>query len=71
MQSEGAAGVEDVLYRRTRSALYDPDVRESIVTPIATQMAGLLDWSRDRVEKEVAAARARLAADLEFEPEPA
>ena len=71
VRSEGAARVEDVLYRRTRSALYDPEVRESIVTPIATLMAGLLDWSRDRVEKEVAAARARLAADLEFEPEPA
>ena len=71
VRSEGAATLEDVLYRRTRVALYEPDCREALVEPIARQMAGLLDWSEPRVEKEIERARARLAADLEFEPEPA
>ena len=70
VRSEGAATLEDVLYRRTRVALYEPDFREALVEPIARQMAPLLDWSEQRVEKEVELARARLAADLEFEPEP-
>lgn len=63
---EAAAGVEDVLYRRTRAALYEPEARGAIVAPLAARMARLLGWSAEKTEAEVAHARARLAADLAF-----
>lgn len=63
---EGAATVVDVLYRRTRFALYDPDVRERAVEPIAVRMGELLGWDAARREAEVARARALLASDLAF-----
>ena len=63
---EAAATVEDVLYRRTRAALYEPDARSAIVAPLAARMAGLLGWSPEKTEAEVAHARSRLDADLAF-----
>ncbi len=63
---EGAATVEDVIYRRIRSALYVPSARESGVEPVAARMAGLLGWGEDRTRDEVDAARQRLARDLDF-----
>ena len=66
---EAAATVEDVLYRRTRAALYEPDARSAIVAPLAARMARLLGWSAEKTEAEVAHARARLAADLAFASE--
>ena len=66
---EAAATVEDVLYRRTRAALYEPDARSAIVVPLASRMAALLGWSPEKTEAEVAHARSRLAADLAFASE--
>jgi glycerol-3-phosphate dehydrogenase len=63
---EGACHVEDVHYRRTRAALYDPAAREASVAPAAARMAELLGWSDARRAEEIASVRARLAADLEF-----
>jgi glycerol-3-phosphate dehydrogenase len=63
---EGAARLEDVHYRRTRAALYDPAAREAALAPAAERMAALLGWSDARREDEVAGVRARLAADLAF-----
>jgi len=68
---EGAATVEDVLYRRTRAALYEADARASIAAPIAARMRELLGWSDAQTSESLAQARARLAADLDFaEAEP-
>jgi glycerol-3-phosphate dehydrogenase len=67
---EAAATVEDVLYRRTRAALFEADARNSIAEPIARRMATLLGWSDEKRDTELAAARARLAADLDFSDEP-
>ena len=64
IEVEGAARVEDVLYRRTRSAIYDPDVREALVTPVARRMAEILHWDAGRTEGEMARVHARLTADL-------
>jgi glycerol-3-phosphate dehydrogenase len=64
---EGAETLEDVHYRRTRAALYDPSAREAAVAPAAARLAALLAWSAARCEDEVARTRARLAADLVFE----
>jgi len=63
---EGAATVEDVLYRRTRAALYEADARGSIAAPIAARMRELLGWSEAQANEQLANARARLAADLDF-----
>jgi glycerol-3-phosphate dehydrogenase len=63
---EGAATVEDVLYRRIRSALFVPEAREASVSRVAARLAVLLGWSRERRQAEVDRARARLEADLEF-----
>lgn len=66
VQVEGAVSVEDVLYRRTRVALYLPDEREALVQPIAERMRDLLGWSPERVETEVTQVRARLASEISF-----
>jgi glycerol-3-phosphate dehydrogenase len=66
---EGAETLEDVHYRRTRAALYDPSAREAAVAPAAARLAALLGWSDARRDQEIAHTRARLAADLVFEEE--
>jgi glycerol-3-phosphate dehydrogenase len=63
---EGAATLEDVIYRRTRLALYEPDARTSAVEPAADRMAQLLGWDEARRNREVEAVRARLAEELAF-----
>lgn len=68
---EAAATVEDVLYRRTRAALFESEARNLIAEPIAQRMAGLLGWSAEKAGAELASARSRLAADLDFADEPA
>lgn len=67
---EGALDTADVVYRRTRAALYDPDAREAIVRPVATRMARRLGWDEERIESEVHATCAQLATDLAFREEP-
>jgi len=68
---EGAATVEDVLYRRTRAALYEASARGSVAAPIAARMRELLGWSEAQAGEQLANARARLGADLDFvEQEP-
>jgi glycerol-3-phosphate dehydrogenase len=66
IEVEGAARLEDVLYRRTRAALYEPSVREALVEPIAERMAKRLGWGSARREHEISAARERLASELAF-----
>lgn len=66
VMKEGAARLEDVIYRRTRAALYDSDAVPRIVEPVARRMADLLGWSPQRTSDEVEGTRARMAADLNF-----
>jgi glycerol-3-phosphate dehydrogenase len=66
VRTEAAATLEDVLYRRIRTALYVPEARQGSVDATADRMAALLGWSDQRRRSEVAHARARLAADLAF-----
>lgn len=63
---EDACHLEDVLYRRTGTALYDPAGREAAVEPVAARMAELLGWSPAERVAEVARTRARQAQDLAF-----
>ena len=63
---EGAASVEDVIYRRLRTALYVPDAREASVEAAARRMALLLGWDDDERSRQVQSVRSLLAADLAF-----
>jgi glycerol-3-phosphate dehydrogenase len=62
---EGALALEDVFYRRTRAALYEPAASHWI-EPMASRMAKLLSWTEARRAAEVERVRRRRAADLEF-----
>jgi glycerol-3-phosphate dehydrogenase len=68
---EGASALEDVLYRRTRAALFLPAEAPALVEPAAARMAGLLGWSAERTRDEVRSVRERLAADRAFAASPA
>lgn len=61
---EGAARVEDVLYRRTRAALYEPRGRLELAEAIAEVMSRELDWSPDRGARELERVRAVVATEL-------
>jgi glycerol-3-phosphate dehydrogenase len=63
---EGAATVEDVLYRRMRAALYEPECCSALVEPLGRQMASLLSWDVERRDQEIARANDRLSRDLDF-----
>jgi glycerol-3-phosphate dehydrogenase len=71
VEMEAAASVEDVIYRRTRAALYEPGVRRDLVEPVAVRMGARLGWSRARIAAEIAGTCALLASELRFiEEEP-
>lgn len=66
IEQEGAATVCDVLYRRTRAALYEPAERQALVAPVADRMAARFAWSPARRKLEIEALRARLDAEMQF-----
>ncbi len=63
---EGACRIEDVLYRRTRAALYQPQCREELIAPIGDRMAPVLGWSPRRLEDEKLRAARLMEAELRF-----
>ncbi len=67
--NEAARRLEDLVYRRLRTALYHPDAREGALEPLAARMAKPLGWDAERTASEVAAVRRRLEADLGFQRE--
>ncbi len=69
VRKEGAARLEDLLYRRLRTSLYAGSAREAAVAPAAERMARLLGWDAARVQTEMRGVRAQLAADLAFRDE--
>ena len=58
VRKEGAATLEDLLYRRLRTSLYAGSAREAAVLPAAERMARLLGWDAARTPPRCAA-RAR------------
>ena len=62
---ESANHVEDVIYRRSRVALYEGAPR-SLVEPVAQRMTQLLGWDARTKDAELRTVRNRLAADLAF-----
>jgi len=67
VRCEGAATLEDFLYRRSRAPLYDTDVCRAIAEPAGRRMAHLLDWDDTRERAELARVGARLAADRSWD----
>jgi glycerol-3-phosphate dehydrogenase len=63
---EGAATLEDVMYRRLRLPWYLPDECQAVLEPATLALADLLGWDDARQTAELAATRARLAAELSF-----
>jgi glycerol-3-phosphate dehydrogenase len=62
----GAVTLEDLLYRRLRTAWYVPSAREAAILPAAERMATLLGWSAERRQSEISGVRTRLASELGF-----
>jgi glycerol-3-phosphate dehydrogenase len=63
---EGALHLEDVVYRRTRAAWFEPGAREHALVPAATRMGALLGWDEARRLREIASTAARIDAELSF-----
>ena len=61
---EGAATLEDLLYRRLRSVWTLPEAREAAIEPASVRMAKLLGWSDERRREEVLRVSERLASEL-------
>jgi glycerol-3-phosphate dehydrogenase len=66
VRMEGAATVEDVVYRRLRTPWVAAETREPAVAPIAERMASLLGWDEARKRSEAARTRELLTAELAF-----
>ena len=64
---EGAVTLEDVLYRRNRSALWSPLDTPHAIEPAARRMAEPLGWDPEQVCEQVEAVRSRMATDLSFQ----
>jgi glycerol-3-phosphate dehydrogenase len=62
---EGAAHLEDVLTRRTRTSIETWDRGLSAAEPAARLMAGPLGWDEAQIAREVEHYRARVAAERE------
>jgi glycerol-3-phosphate dehydrogenase len=67
---EGALHLDDVLERRTRTALTAPDRGLAQAATTAERMAAALGWSAERTRAEVDAYRARVTAARAAEAEP-
>lgn len=66
IEYEGAATLEDVFYRRTRAAWYEPNACE-LLQPMASVMAQHIGWPPERVEQEVADTSAVFQGELSFQ----
>jgi len=66
VEHEGAATLEDLLYRRTRLPLYDLDSRAAI-EPLGARLAEVLGWDEARLREEIAHVHGRLDDDLAFQ----
>lgn len=63
---EGAATLEDVFYRRTRAAWYEPNACD-LLMPMARAMAEHTGWSEEQINQEVAATRDVFRSELSFQ----
>lgn len=69
VRHEMAMTLEDVLERRTRLLLWDPENGLDAAEPVARQMAQLLGWPAGRIDDEVSRYRSLAAGVKTFAPE--
>ena len=69
VEQEAAATLEDVLYRRTRAALYESRECEALLEPVSRELQTRLGWTDEHRTGQVALVRARLQHDLAFKSE--
>jgi glycerol-3-phosphate dehydrogenase len=66
VEREGAANLEDLIYRRMRLPLYDLDPRAAI-EPLAERLGEALGWDQARRGEQIAHMQGRLDSDLAFQ----
>ena len=66
VQVEGAATLEDLLYRRMRSVWYEPADLHELLPSCAQRMADLLHWDEAQRQREIEQVQARVASELAF-----
>ena len=66
VEQEFALTLEDVLYRRTRAALYRPGELPGLLEPAVEVMGGLLDWNNSKRLDEVAKVQRQSKLDREI-----
>jgi glycerol-3-phosphate dehydrogenase len=69
VEQEAAATLEDVVYRRTRAALYSARECGALLEPVALQLQSRLGWTDDERRAQIEAVRSRLRHDLAFRAE--
>jgi glycerol-3-phosphate dehydrogenase len=69
VEQEAAATLEDVIYRRTRAALYESRECEALLEPVSRELQTRLEWTDEHRTGQVALVRARLQHDLAFKSE--
>jgi len=67
LEVDGAATLEDVLYRRTRVALYAPEECDALVAPLSHRLAERLGWSEEERAAQCKDVREQRAHDLAFQ----
>jgi glycerol-3-phosphate dehydrogenase len=63
IREEGAASLEDLVYRRLRAPYYSPRNLRKAIGPIAVTASALLGWDERRSEREIRTLVDRMAAD--------
>ncbi|MBV1877818.1 MAG: glycerol-3-phosphate dehydrogenase/oxidase [Pseudomonadales bacterium] len=63
IETEAALGIEDVLYRRTRVAVYQPQEAAKLIEPVSAIMAAKLGWDEQRRTNEVKMIQQRMSTD--------
>lgn len=66
IEQEGAATLEDVFYRRTRAAWFEPNALE-LLHPMASLMAPRLGWTPERISQEIADTTAIFQSEMSFQ----
>lgn len=66
VEQEGAQGLEDFVYRRSRAAVFEPQACDALLVPAAHRMQEQLGWDAAKTEREIESVRRRRRADLDF-----
>ena len=67
VEQEAATGLEDVIYRRTRAALYCGRECDGLLAPTARELQARLGWSDAERQAQIDSVRGQLNGDLAFQ----